>query len=76
MLGICDNLDITITNVFQSTAYSVKYCLITAPYEYAMIEVWYNSKGQFTKAQCWSSLGDEDGKLVALMQRGFKEMKY
>lgn len=68
MESLCNSLDITITNIIEDFEhFSIRYCLNTYSYEYAVIDFWTNKCGFVTSAIASSSLGEEDLKLKQLV---------
>lgn len=64
---LCEKYGICISNVIKTTAYSVRYFLITEAFEYAFIDLWFNANNLWTRAIASSSLGDKDNVLKSLL---------
>ena len=65
---LCEKYGIGISNVIKTTAYCVRYYLITETFEYAFIDLWFNANNLWTRAIASSSLGDNDKLLKYLLQ--------
>ena len=65
---LCEKYGIGISNVIKTTAYSVRYFLITEAFEYAFVDLWFNANNLWTRAIASSSLGDNDKLLKCLLQ--------
>ena len=69
MLSICDDLDITITNIVEhSGQFYVAYYLKTSA-RFSQILFYFKNNGFITHALPSSELGVNDGKMVALIKK-------
>ena len=64
---LCEKYGICISNVIKTTAYSVRYFLITEAFEYAFVDLWFNANNLWTRAIASSSLGNNDKLLKCLL---------
>jgi hypothetical protein len=64
---LCEKYGICISNVIKTTAYSVRYFLITEAFEYAYVDLWFNANNLWTRAIASSSLGENDKALRSLL---------
>ena len=69
MLSICDDLKVTITNIVEhKSQYFVVYYLKTSG-KFSQIIFYFKSNGFITHAMPSSDLGEEDSKMVELINR-------
>jgi tRNA A37 threonylcarbamoyladenosine biosynthesis protein TsaE len=69
MQNYCSELQVAITNIIEAGAnYYVTYCLKTSGM-FSYIQFYYKSNGQFTSALPKSDIGNEDVKLVQLIEK-------
>ena len=67
MVSLCDELDITLTNVVEHDWHLAYYMKTSA--RYASIEFYFDKDGFINYGKPLSSMGDDDSKLVTLIER-------